>query len=109
MAVAGCKFTVHCSTSFSTISSFAAIAQTKLRTAKQIRHLLDLNWRAALVSLQPAPPTRWRITNASRDGDECFCDERMLLSQSVKTVTHVVELLNFVHDRIRIHGVRGFL
>jgi hypothetical protein len=27
----------------------------------------------------------------------------------VKTVTHVVELLNFVQDRIRMHGVHGFL
>ncbi len=33
----------------------------------------------------------------------------MLLCQRVKTVTHVVELLNFVQDLIRMHGVRGFL
>jgi hypothetical protein len=33
----------------------------------------------------------------------------MVLCQRVKTVTHVVELLNFVQDRIRMHGVRGFL
>ena len=32
----------------------------------------------------------------------------MLLRQQVKTVTHVVELPNFVQDRIRMHGVRGF-
>ena len=32
----------------------------------------------------------------------------MFLRQQVKTVTHIVELLNFVQDRIRIHGVRGF-
>src|ERR1035437_1783391 len=32
----------------------------------------------------------------------------MLFRQRVKTVTHVVELLNFVQDRIRIHGVHGF-
>ena len=31
----------------------------------------------------------------------------MLLRQRVKTVTHVVELLNFVQDRIRMHGSRG--
>ena len=29
----------------------------------------------------------------------------MLFRQRVKTVTHVVELLNFVQDRIRMHGV----
>jgi hypothetical protein len=28
--------------------------------------------------------------------------------QRVKTVTHVVELPNFVQDRIRMHGVHGF-
>jgi hypothetical protein len=33
----------------------------------------------------------------------------MLLCQRVKTVTHVVELLNFVQDLIGRHGVRGFL
>ena len=33
----------------------------------------------------------------------------MLPRQRVKTVTHVVELLSFVQDRIRRHGVRGFL
>jgi hypothetical protein len=33
----------------------------------------------------------------------------MLLCQRVKTVTDVVELLSFVQDRIRMHGVRGFL
>jgi hypothetical protein len=33
----------------------------------------------------------------------------MLLCQRVETVTHVVELLNFVQDRIRMHGVPGFL
>jgi hypothetical protein len=33
----------------------------------------------------------------------------MLLCQRVKTVTDVVELLSFLHDRIQRHGVRGFL
>ena len=33
----------------------------------------------------------------------------MLFCQRVKTVTHVVELLNFVQDRIRMHRVHGFL
>ena len=33
----------------------------------------------------------------------------MLFRQRVKTVTHLVELLNFVQDRIRMHGVHGFL
>jgi hypothetical protein len=33
----------------------------------------------------------------------------MLLCQQVKTVTHVVELLNFVQDRIRKAWGRGFL
>jgi hypothetical protein len=32
----------------------------------------------------------------------------MLLRQRVKTVTHVVELLNFVQDRIRMLGARCF-
>ena len=32
----------------------------------------------------------------------------MLFRQQVKTVTHVVELPNFVQDRIRMHGVRRF-
>jgi hypothetical protein len=32
----------------------------------------------------------------------------MLPRQRVKTVTHVVELPNFVQDRIRMHGVHGF-
>jgi hypothetical protein len=30
-----------------------------------------------------------------------------MFRQRVKTVTHVVELPNFVQDRIRMHGVRG--
>jgi hypothetical protein len=29
----------------------------------------------------------------------------MLFRQQVETVTHVIELLNFVQDRIRMHGV----
>jgi hypothetical protein len=33
----------------------------------------------------------------------------MLLRQQVKTVTHVVELPNFVQDRIQMHGLRDFL
>jgi hypothetical protein len=33
----------------------------------------------------------------------------MLPSQRVKTVTHVVELPNFVQDRIRMHGVHALL
>lgn len=33
----------------------------------------------------------------------------MLFRQQVKTVTHIVELPTFVQDRIRMHGVRGFL
>ena len=32
----------------------------------------------------------------------------MLPRQRVKTVTQIVELLNFVQDRIRAHGVRAF-
>jgi hypothetical protein len=32
----------------------------------------------------------------------------MLIRESVKTVTHVVELLNFVQDRIRMHEVHRF-
>jgi hypothetical protein len=32
----------------------------------------------------------------------------MLLRQRIKTVTYVVELLNFVQDRTRMHGARGF-
>ena len=32
----------------------------------------------------------------------------MLLRQRVETVTNAVELLSFVQDRIRMHGVRGF-
>ncbi|MGA7402666.1 MAG: hypothetical protein WBW38_21790 [Candidatus Sulfotelmatobacter sp.] len=44
---------------------------------------------------------RGRVTNASRDGEKCFWDDGMLLRQRVKTVTHVLELLNFVQDRIR--------
>jgi hypothetical protein len=41
----------------------------------------------------------WRVTNTSRDGEKCFCDDRMLLGQRVESVTHVVELLNFVQNR----------
>jgi len=33
----------------------------------------------------------------------------MLFRQRVKTVTHVAELLNFVQDRTRMHGVRRLL
>jgi hypothetical protein len=33
----------------------------------------------------------------------------MLFRQRVKTVTHVIELLNFVQDRTRMHVVHGFL
>jgi hypothetical protein len=33
----------------------------------------------------------------------------MLVCQRIKTITHVVELLDFVQDRILMHGVRGFL
>jgi hypothetical protein len=32
----------------------------------------------------------------------------MLIRQRVKAVTHIVELLNFVQNRTRIHKVRGF-
>jgi len=32
----------------------------------------------------------------------------MLPCQRVKTVTHIVELLNFVQNRIRMHAIRGF-
>ena len=32
----------------------------------------------------------------------------MLPRQGVKTVTHVVELPNFLQDRIRMHCVHGF-
>jgi hypothetical protein len=46
---------------------------------------------------------------SSRDGEEGFCDERMLFGQRVETVTHVVELLDFVLDRIRMHGHTAFL
>ena len=34
--------------------------------------------------------------------------DEMLFRQQVKTVAHAVELLNFVQDRTRMHGVRGF-
>ncbi len=33
----------------------------------------------------------------------------MFLRQQVKTVTHAVELLDFLQDRNRMHGIRGFL
>jgi hypothetical protein len=33
----------------------------------------------------------------------------MLLRQVVKTVTYLVELLNFVQDRTRMRGVAAFL
>ena len=33
----------------------------------------------------------------------------MLFRQRVKPVTHVVQLLSFVQDRTRMHGVRSFL
>ncbi len=33
----------------------------------------------------------------------------MFFCQHVKAVAHVMELLSFVQDRIRMHGVRGFL
>jgi hypothetical protein len=32
----------------------------------------------------------------------------MLLRQRVKTITHVVELLNFVQNRIRVHEICDF-
>jgi len=32
----------------------------------------------------------------------------MSVRQRVKTVTHVVELANFVQDRTRMHGVHSF-
>jgi hypothetical protein len=83
--------------------------QTKLPDRnEQIRHLLGLIRRRYLRRNQHLQQSGGS-TNASRDGDERFSDERTLLCQRVKTVTHVVELLNFVQDRIRMHGVRGFL
>jgi len=33
----------------------------------------------------------------------------MFFCQQVKAGTNIVELLSFVQDRIRMHGVRGFL
>jgi len=33
----------------------------------------------------------------------------MLFRQRVKTVTYVIELLNFVQDRTRMHGNAAFL
>jgi hypothetical protein len=38
------------------------------------------------------------ITHASRNGEKRFGDNGMLLRQRIKTVTHVVELLNFMQD-----------
>jgi len=52
---------------------------------------------------------RGGVTNASRDGDERIRNERMLFRQSVKAVTHAVELLNFIQDRVSMHGHPAFL
>ena len=32
----------------------------------------------------------------------------MLFRQRIKTVTHVIELLDFMQDRSRLHGVHSF-
>jgi hypothetical protein len=39
---------------------------------------------------------------------QTFVNHVLRLTLTVKTVTHIVELLYFAQDRIRIHGVRGF-
>jgi hypothetical protein len=44
-----------------------------------------------------------RIANAARDLDECLRDEGMFGCQQVKAVAHIIELLNFVQNRIRTH------
>jgi len=49
-----------------------------------------------------------RVTDGSRDGDECFGDDGMFFCQQVETFTHVVELLSFVQDRVRMHGGTAF-
>ena len=86
----------------STLGSFSGTA------ISNTRRLLDLVRRAALSSSPPTLPTmspcrerflRWRLVPLRRGG---------LLHQRVKTVTHVVQLLNFVQVRIRVHQICGF-
>ena len=62
---------------------------------------MDVNRRAVAFSSRPPPPATWHCYDCfPRDADECVRDEGMLFSQQVKTVAHIVELPNFVQDRI---------
>jgi hypothetical protein len=54
-------------------------------------------------------PQQGGITHAPRNGEKRFGDNGMLLGQRIKTVTHVVELLNFMQDRSGIHRHAAFL
>lgn len=74
----------------------------------QITHLLDLIRRAFHFCRDDYLQQSCRVTNASRYGDECFRREGMLFRQHVKSITYIIELLNFAQDGTRIHGVRGF-
>lgn len=45
-----------------------------------------------------------RVSNVSRDSNECFCYRWVLLSQSLKTRADAMELIYFMTDRFKKHG-----
>ena len=76
---------------------------------EQIRHLVNLIRRAALFSSRPAPPNRVAVLRTFAEMVTSASETKGCSSASwVKTIAHAVELLNFVQDRIRMHGVHGF-
>jgi hypothetical protein len=92
------------------MTNFRAEIQKSLlkKTASEIRRLMDLIQKRCHFCRNQHLQQGCRVSNASRDRDECFSNKRMLLRQIVKTVTYLVELLNFVQDRTRMHRVRSF-
>jgi hypothetical protein len=109
-AGAACKFTVHFSTSFFTTSLRAAILKRIRETAVRASGTCwiesqDRRYFHRDQQLQQGGS----VTHASRNGEKRFGDNGMLLRQRIKTVTHVVELPNFLQDRFGMHGHTAFL
>jgi hypothetical protein len=67
-------------------------------------HFLPYSNRPGTFSRDQHLQQSGSVANASCDGHECFCHERMLLRQCLKTLTDVLELIGFVQNRLKRHG-----
>ena len=103
----GYRFTAHFSTSFSTTSLRAELSYAYRPRATQAFAgskpessgiLIATTTSSSVAVLRTLP----EMPVSASETRGCCPAER------VKTVTHIVELPDFVQDRIRIHEVRGF-